>query len=43
MANEDNRFYVNACIEIYFPDQGCCDKANTHEQRDAEWLANEIS
>ena len=43
MANDANRFYVNACIEIYVPDQGCGDKANTNEWRDAEWFANEIS
>ena len=43
MANDANRFYVNACSEIYVPDQGCGDKANTNEGRDAEWLANEIS
>ena len=43
MANDANRFYVNACIEIYVPDQGCDHKATTNEWRDAEWFANEIS
>ena len=43
MANDANRFYVNACIEIYVPDQGCGEKANTNEWKDAQWFANEIS
>ena len=33
---KDQRFYVNACIEIYVPDQGCGDKANTNEWKDAQ-------
>ena len=43
MAKDANRFYVNACIEIYVPDQGCGEKANTNEWKDAQWFANEIS
>ena len=39
---KDQRFYVNACIEIYVPDQGCGDKALKNENLDAEWFANEI-
>ena len=42
MAKDANRFYVNACIEIYVPDQGCGEKAMKNEQNDAEWFANEI-
>ena len=43
MAKDANRFYVNTCIEIYVPDQGCGDKALTNESKDANWFANEIS
>ena len=39
---KDQRFYVNACIEIYVPDQGFGEKAMKNEQTDAEWFANEI-
>ena len=37
-----NRFFVNVCLEIYVPDQGCGDKAIKNENLDAEWFANEI-
>ena len=40
---KDVRYYVNACIEIYVPDQGFGEKAMKNEQTDAEWFANEIS
>ena len=40
---KDQRFYVNACIEIYVPDQGYGDKALTNENKDAEWFANEVA
>ena len=30
-----NRFYVNVCLEIYVPDQGCGDKAIKNENLDA--------
>ena len=42
MAKEQ-RFYVNACIEIYVPDQGYGEKALTNENKDAEWFANEVA
>ena len=42
MAKDANRFWVNACIEIYVPDQGCGDKALINESKDANWFANEI-
>ena len=42
MARDAKRFWVNACIEIYVPDQGCGDKALTNESKDANWFANEI-
>ena len=42
MAKEQ-RFYVNACIEIYVPDQGYGEKSMKNEQTAAEWFANEIS
>ena len=42
MAKDANRFWVNACIEIYVPDQGFCEKAVKNENLDAEWFANEI-
>ena len=42
MAKEQ-RFYVNACIEIYVPDQGYGEKSMKNAQTDAEWFANEIS
>ena len=38
---KDVRYYVNACIEIYVPDQGYGEKALTNENKDAEWFANE--
>ena len=40
---KDVRYYVNACIEIYVPDQGYGEKSMKNEQTDAEWFANEIS
>ena len=40
---KDQRFYVNACIEIYVPDQGYGEKALTNENKDAEWFANEVA
>ena len=40
---KDVRYYVNACIEIYVPDQGYGEKALTNENKDAEWLANEVA
>ena len=40
---KDQRFYVNACIEIYVPDQGFGEKAMKNEELDAQWFANEIS
>jgi len=40
---KDQRFYVNACIEIYVPDQGYGEKAIKNEQTDAEWFANEVA
>ena len=43
MAKDANRFWVNACIEIYVPDQGCGDRALTNEIKDAEWFANEVA
>ena len=42
MAKDANRFWVNACIEIYVPDQGCGDNALINESKDANWFANEI-
>ena len=42
MAKDANRFWVNACIEIYVPDQGFGEKAVKNENLDAEWFANEI-
>ena len=39
---KDQRFYVNACIEIYVPDQGCGENAVKNENSDAEWFSNEI-
>ena len=43
MARDAKRFWVNACIEIYVPDQGCGEKANTNEWKDAQWFANEVA
>jgi len=42
MANDANRFFVNVCLEVYVPDQGCGDRAVVNENQDAEWFANEI-
>ena len=38
MAKDANRFYVDVCLEIYVPDQGCGEKAVKNENLDAEWL-----
>ena len=43
MAKDANRFYVDVCLEIYVPDQGCGDKAIKNENLDAQWFANEIA
>ena len=43
MAKDANRFYVNACIEIYVPDQGYGEKATANEELDAQWFANEVA
>ena len=40
---KDQRFYVNACIEIYVPDQGFGEKAMSNEELDAQWFANEVA
>ena len=42
MAKDATRFFVNVSLEIYVPDQGFGEKANTNEWKDAEWFANEI-
>ena len=42
MAKDANRFFVEVCLEVYVPDQGCGDKAATNENLDAEWFANEV-
>ena len=42
MAKDANRFFVNVCLEVYVPDQGCGDNAIKNENSDAEWFANEI-
>ena len=39
---KDVRYFVDVCLEIYVPDQGCGDKALTNESKDANWFANEI-
>mgnify|MGYP003141850937 FL=1 len=40
---KDQRYYVNACIEVYVPDQGYGEKAMKNEELDAQWFANVIS
>ena len=40
---KDQRYYVNACIEIYVPDQGYGEKAMKNQELDAQWFANVIS
>ena len=42
MAKEQ-RFFVNACIEIYVPDQGFGEKAMSNEELDAQWCDNEVA
>ena len=42
MAKKDVRYFVDVCLEIYVPDQGCGDNAVTNESKDANWFANEI-
>ena len=39
---KDQRYFVDVCLEIYVPDQGCGDRALTNEFKDAQWFANEI-
>ena len=39
---KDQRYFVDVCLEIYVPDQGCGDKALINESKDANWFANEI-
>ena len=39
---KDVRYYVDVCLEIYVPDQGCGDNALINESKDANWFANEI-
>jgi len=39
---KDKRYFVDVCLEIYVPDQGCGDKALTNESKDANWFAKEI-
>ena len=39
---KDQRYFVDVCLEIYVPDQGCGDNAVTNESKDANWFANEI-
>ena len=41
--DKDQRFFMNACIEIYVPDQGYGEKAMKNEELDAQWFANVIS
>ena len=43
MAKDANRFWVNACIEIYVPDQGFGERATANEELDAQWFANEVA
>ena len=43
MAKDAKRFWVNACIEIYVPDQGYGEKATKNEELDAQWFANEVA
>ena len=40
---KDQRYFVDVCLEIYVPDQGCGEKANTNEWKDAQWFANEVA
>ena len=40
---KDQRFFMNACIEIYVPDQGYGEKATANEELDAQWFANEVA
>ena len=39
---KDQRYFVDVCLEIYVPDQGCGDNALINESKDANWFANEI-
>ena len=39
---KDQRYFVDVCLEIYVPDQGCGDNAIINESKDANWFANEI-
>ena len=40
---KDQRYFVDVCLEIYVPDQGCGDNALINESKDANWFANEIA
>ena len=42
MAKKDVRYFVDVCLEIYVPDQGCGEQALNNESKDANWFANEI-
>ena len=37
------RYFVNACIEIYVPEQGWGPKSTKNEDLDAQWFANEVA
>ena len=39
---KDKRYFVDVCLEIYVPDQGCGDKDLTNVSKDANWFAKEI-
>ena len=39
---KDVRYFVDVCLEIYVPDQGCGEQALNNESKDANWFANEI-
>ena len=39
---KDQRYFVDVCLEIYVPDQGCGEQALNNESKDANWFANEI-
>jgi len=37
------RYFVNACIEIYVPEQGWGPKSTKNEDLDAQWFANVVA
>ena len=37
------RYSVNACIEIYVPEQGWGPKSTKNEDLDAQWFANVVA